>query len=196
MLKQPWVCFFALLLTALCGCDSRLPQGTIDSAVATDSSSVPADGAVDAPFDQALDVGLIAQTSFPYADVRPSCAPWDGPALELRLGSTGEACSNTDEHTIALTVYIWNVSAIDGTSVRPLTFSLGDTKQGAQLEGTVKHCATTTGSCENATNTVFKVERYTRDSAFVGSVSATFPSGKTISGSFSATWCDLKVQCG
>jgi hypothetical protein len=47
----------------------------------------------------------VDQELFPYSSVEASCAPWDGPATELRFSTTPLKCEQGDR--IELTISFW-----------------------------------------------------------------------------------------
>jgi hypothetical protein len=124
--------------------------------------------------------------NFPYATVGASCAPWDGPAIELHFSTTPLKCGQGD--IIELTISFWrDLPLHDGQ-----TFSI-DSKSNW---GGASHCKGGQQPCERATSGNVHIDSFTQEKTAKGTYDLLFPKLGRVSGSFRAEWCKGRVMCG
>ena len=125
---------------------------------------------------------------FPYATVGASCAPWDGPAIELHFSTTPLKCGQGD--TIELFVSFWRDLPLHDNQ----TFTL-DAKSNW---GGASYCKNGQGQlpCERATSGTIHIERFSPEKSAQGTYDLVFPKLGHVTGSFHAEWCKMRVLCG
>jgi hypothetical protein len=123
---------------------------------------------------------------FPYSTVAASCAPWDGPATELRFSTSPLKCGQGD--IVELTISFWrDLPLHDGQ-----TFSL-DSKSNW---GGASYCKGGKLPCERATFGNIHIESFTEGKSAKGTYDLVFPKLGHVSGSFHADWCKVSLRCG
>jgi hypothetical protein len=129
---------------------------------------------------------VMEKEEFPYATIAPSCAPWDGPATELRLSANPLKCGQGD--VIELSIYFWRDLPLHDNQ----TFSL-DAKSNW---GGASYCKGGQQPCERATSGSVHIESISPDKGARGTYDLAFPKHGRVSGSFQASWCKMRVVCG
>ena len=124
-------------------------------------------------------------SSFSYGTMQASCAPWDGPAIEMRLTTEPAQCKRTGEPFISIA--IWRGLPIqEGQTVKI------DSGSGI---GSAAHCRKE-GECTRAQSATIIFDRYKEKSGAQGRYELQFKGGETIKGSFEVKWCEERVFCG
>lgn len=126
-----------------------------------------------------------ADSPFSYALIRPSCAPWDGAAIEVTLTKEPARCDRTDGPYLAIGVWK-GLPLHDGQEVK---FNPGSS------DGFASQCAKT-GDCERAEYGKIVFEKFQAGSAASGHYELHFKGGRTLTGDFDAKWCNDRVVCG
>ena len=122
---------------------------------------------------------------FPYSTVAASCAPWDGPATELRFSTTPLKCEQGDR--IELTISFWRNLPLHHNQ----TFSL-DAKSNW---GGASYCKDAKFPCERASSGNIHIERFAEGVGAQGTYDLVFPKLGRVSGSFHADWCKTRLMC-
>src|SRR5690348_9053070 len=126
------------------------------------------------------------EESFPYATVGASCAPWDGPTVQLRFSTTLLKCGQGD--IIELTISFWRDLPLHDNQ----TFSL-DAKSNW---GGASYCKGGQLPCERATSGSIRIETIARGRGANGVYELAFPTLGRVHGSFHADWCQMSIRCG
>jgi len=126
-----------------------------------------------------------ADSPFSYALIRPSCAPWDGAAIEVTLTKEPAQCTRTDGPYLAIGVWK-GLPLHDGQEV---LFSSGSNA------GFASQCAKA-GDCERAESGKIVFEKFQPGSGASGHYELHFKGGRTLIGNFDAKWCNDRVVCG
>ena len=132
----------------------------------------------------ALSIACSAQASFSHALIRASCAPWDGPAIDIRL--TAEAAQCKDVTGPYLDMGVWRGVPIHAGQVVKLSSS-------SENEGFASKC-TKVGDCERAQSGTITFDTYKDGSGATGHYELHFKSGD-VSDKFDAKWCEERVVC-
>jgi len=123
--------------------------------------------------------------SFSYGTIQSSCAPWDGPAVEIRLTTQPAECKRVSEPYIS--VAIWRGLPIrEGQVVK-----LG----GGSDAGSAARCAKE-GDCKLAQSATIVFDKYQERSDAAGHYELQFKDGETLKGTFAVKWCEERVFCG
>jgi hypothetical protein len=125
-------------------------------------------------------------TSFGYAVVRGSCAPWDGPAVAVTLTEQRASCKQAVYPQLQIAV--WRGFPI----VAPATIEFNDK---ADNGGAAVLC-TAENACQRAVSGEVKFDSYNDGKSAKGSYEFTFRDGTTMKGTFDAEWCQEKIMCG
>jgi len=132
----------------------------------------------------ALTIGCSAQASFSHAIMQASCAPWDGPAIAIRLTSEPAQCKNVSGSYIDMGV--WRGLPIHAGQVVSLSSSAGN-------EGFASKCSKV-GDCERAQSGTITFDTYQESSGASGRYELHFKSGDEL-GKFDAKWCENHIMC-
>ncbi len=127
-------------------------------------------------------------TGFPHAYAHPTCAPWDGAAVEVYLTPVpldSGAPLPPALNYVAITVWRGLDRLADSEWIWPTTEQIGS----------VTRCSTPS-ACEQATTAAVRFRSVDSTSRLEGSLEATFPSGTTTKGGFRAAWRSDRVFCG
>jgi hypothetical protein len=128
---------------------------------------------------------MLAQSTFSHGLVQSSCAPWDGPAIDILLTTKLIQCKQTSEPYI--NIGIWRGLPIhSGQQVR---FGPGSSV------GFASRCAKA-GVCESAESGTILFEAYQTGSGATGRYELHFKSGKALTGTFRLKWCQNYILCG
>jgi hypothetical protein len=125
-----------------------------------------------------------SESSFTFGLIRASCAPWDGPAIDLRLTSEPAECKRASEPFIDIGVW------------RGLPIHAGqEVKFGEGSDaGFASRCAKE-GDCQRAESGWIQFDTYEQGSGARGRYELHFKGGESLKGSFSAKWCEERVVC-
>jgi hypothetical protein len=123
--------------------------------------------------------------SFSYGTMQNSCAPWDGPAIEMRLTTEPAQCKRVTEPYIAID--IWRGLPIHEGQVVKLG-SGSDAGSGAR-------CAKE-GDCKLAESATIVFDKYQEHSSAAGHYELPFKGGEILKGTFAVKWCEERVFCG
>ena len=126
-----------------------------------------------------------ADSPFSYALIRPSCAPWDGGAIEVTLTREPAQCSRTDGAYLAIGVWR-GLPLHDGQEVN---------FDSRTSNGFASQCAKA-GECERAESGKIIFDKIQQGNSASGHYELHFKGGKTLTGSFGAKWCNDRVMCG
>jgi hypothetical protein len=130
-------------------------------------------------------IGSPADISFPYGTMHPSCAPWDGPAIELRLTAEPAQCKRAPEPH--LSIVVWRGLPLhDGQVVKFEPHS---------DNGSAAFCKNDS-DCRRAQSATIVFEKYTERSGAAGTYELQFKEGDTLKGKFQVTWCEERMFCG
>lgn len=126
-----------------------------------------------------------ADSPYSYALIRPSCAPWDGGAIEVTLTKEPAQCSRTDGPY--LVIGVWRGLPIhDGQEI---------SFDARTSDGFASQCAKA-GDCERAESGAIVFEKFQRATGASGHYELHFKGGKNLTGKFEAKWCSDRVMCG
>jgi hypothetical protein len=133
----------------------------------------------------AVTIPISAESPYSHALIQSSCAPWDGPAIDVTLTREPAQCNRTDGPFLELGV--WRGLPIHaGQEVK---FDSGTN------DGFATQCAKA-GECERAQSGTIVFETYEDGSGAAGHYELHFKGGKTLSGTFDAKWCHNRTICG
>ena len=122
--------------------------------------------------------------SFTFGLIRASCAPWDGPAIDLRLTSEPAECKRAGEPFVDIGVW------------RGLPIHAGqEVKFGPGSDaGFASRCAKE-GDCQRTESGWIEFESYEQGKGARGRYELHFKDGEILKGSFEAKWCEERVIC-
>ena len=121
---------------------------------------------------------------FAFGLIRGSCAPWDGPAIDLRLTTEPTECKRTSEPYID--IGIW----------RGLPIHAGqEVKFGPGSDAGFASRCTKESDCQRAESGRIEFETYERGSGARGHYELHFKDGESLKGSFDVKWCEERVVC-
>ena len=130
-------------------------------------------------------VATFAESPFTYGLIRGSCAPWDGPAIEVTLTKSPVQCARVAGPYISIGVW------------RGLPIHAGQTvKFGSGSDAGFASRCVKEGDCERAESGSIVFEKYEEGLGARGRYELHFKGGQTITGSFGARWCQTRVVCG
>lgn len=130
-------------------------------------------------------IAAAAGSSFSYGTMQSSCAPWDGPAIEVRLTTEPAQCKRTTEPY--LSIAIWRGLPIHEGQV--LKFGAGSDA------GSVARCVKE-GDCKLAQSATIVFDKYQERSDAAGHYELQFKDGEILKGTFAVKWCEERVVCG
>ena len=125
------------------------------------------------------------EPAFTFGLIRASCAPWDGPAIDVRLTTEAAECKRNTEPFIAIGV--WRGLPIQVG--REVKFDSGSDA------GFASRCAKE-DNCERAESGRITFDAYDEGSGARGHYELHFKGGEIVKGSFDAKWCKERVICG
>ncbi|HUJ41172.1 MAG TPA: hypothetical protein VLW54_11555 [Candidatus Acidoferrales bacterium] len=129
---------------------------------------------------------LAEREPFPYSRVSSSCAPWDGPAIDISLSTTLLKCGKGDAAEVRM--YFWRELPLhDGQ-----TFHI----EAKTDWGGASYCKGGEEPCERASAGTIHIEHFDRENGVEGSYELAFPKRGKVSGLFHAEWCHQRVMCG
>lgn len=123
--------------------------------------------------------------SFSYGTMQSSCAPWDGPAIEIRLTTEPAQCKRVSEPYISIAIW------------RDLPIHAGQVvKLGAGSNaGSAARC-TKEGDCKLAQSATIVLDNYQERSTAAGHYELQFKDGEILKGTFDVKWCETRGVCG
>ena len=129
-------------------------------------------------------IAVSAQLPFSYGVIQSSCAPWDGPAVEMTLTTRPMQCKQTSEPY--LEIGVWR-----GLPLRSgQSFKFGPSSD----TGFASRCAKM-GDCERAESGTVVFEKYQDGSGAAGRYELHFKGGEVLNGTFEAKWCENHMLC-
>jgi hypothetical protein len=121
---------------------------------------------------------------FPYATVVRTCAPWDGPAVAIRLSDTAGCTSTTGPY---IQISLWRDLPVQaGQTIR---FDLRNSN------GQASRCPRP-NQCEAAISGSVLFDIVDEGKKASGRYELRFAHGSIESGSFDADWCETRALCG
>jgi hypothetical protein len=126
-----------------------------------------------------------AGSSFSYGTMQSSCAPWDGPAIEIRLTTEPAQCKRVTEPYISFA--IWRGLPIHAGQVVNLDAGSGN--------GSVARCAKE-GDCKLTQSATVVFDKYQAGASAAGHYELQFKGGEILKGTFEVKWCEERVFCG
>jgi hypothetical protein len=129
-------------------------------------------------------IGLFAQSPFSHGVIQTSCAPWDGPAIQLTLTPEPAQCKRAGGPSIEIGV--WR-----GLPIQPnqtVKFAPGSDA------GFASRCAKA-GDCERAESGTIVFDTIQAGSGATGSYELHFKGSKNLSGRFEVKWCETRTVC-
>jgi hypothetical protein len=130
-------------------------------------------------------VAFSALLPFSYGLIQSSCAPWDGPAIDITLTAQPAQCERVTGPYISMGV--WRGLPIHAGQV--VKFGAGSDA------GFASHCAKE-GDCKRAESGTIMFEKYEEGSGARGRYELHFKGGEKISGTFDVVWCKTRAICG
>jgi hypothetical protein len=130
-------------------------------------------------------ISVYAQSPFVYGLIQDSCAPWDGPAIEVTLTAEPAQCKRPSEPFMAIGVW------------RGLPIHAGQSvKFGAGSDAGFASRCKKAGDCERAESGTIVFETYQAGSGATGRYELRFKGGETLKGTFDVKWCENRIMCG
>jgi len=128
---------------------------------------------------------LAVEGRYSYGSVQVSCAPWDGPAVEVRLTTEPAHCKPSRGPYVFIAVW------------RGLPLRSGQTvKFGPGSDaGTASRCVKE-GDCQAARSGTVVFDRFEDGTGAAGRYELIFKDGDVVKGTFDATWCSVHSVCG
>jgi hypothetical protein len=126
-----------------------------------------------------------AGSSFSHGTMQSSCAPWDGPAVEVRLTTEPAQCKRATEPYISIAV--WRGLPIHAGQV----VKLGEGSDAGSAARCIKE-----GDCKLAQSATIVFEHYQERSGAAGHYELQFKGGEILKGTFEVKWCEEHVICG
>jgi hypothetical protein len=123
--------------------------------------------------------------NFTYAEMHASCAPWDGPAVELTLTAEKASCKRSSFPN--LRIYIWRGLPISA----PTTIHFDDQSD----NGGASLCSSE-NSCQRAVKGSITFKTFEGGKHGSGSYEFVFQDGTIKKGTFDADWCNVQAICG
>jgi hypothetical protein len=128
---------------------------------------------------------IATQPPFSYGLLQSSCAPWDAPAIDVRLTTEPAQCKRISGPYI--NIGVWRGLPIhSGQAVK-----FGPTSDA----GFASRCSKV-GDCERAESGTIVFDRYQDGSGASGRYELHFKSGKDLNGTFYVKWCENHLLCG
>jgi len=129
---------------------------------------------------------LAANPTYSTGSIQSSCAPWDGAAIAMTIGTKQAQPQHAPEPPY-LNVNIW----------KDLPLHTGQTIElsSSSSAGSASRCLKE-GQCELATSAVIRIEHFKTGSGATGHYELHFKNGETLSGSFDLTWVNVRMMCG
>jgi hypothetical protein len=128
---------------------------------------------------------IATQSPFSYGLFQNSCAPWDGPAIDIRLMREPSQCKRLSGPYI--NIGIWRGLPIHAGQ----TVKFGPTSS----TGFASRCSKV-GDCEHAESGTIVFERYQDGSGASGCYELHFKGNEDLNGTFYVKWCEHHLLCG
>jgi hypothetical protein len=125
------------------------------------------------------------QKEFDTALVHRSCAPWDGPAVQIEFYVSPARCGRPQVSN--LRIALWR----DLPPVAGQKMELG----GNSKMGVASYCPQE-NQCEAAKSGSLVIESYEEGKGASGSYDLVFPKAGRLAGRFRAAWCAVRIRCG
>jgi hypothetical protein len=126
------------------------------------------------------------KSRFSHAIIGSSCAPWDGPALEITASSSSsDQCRKTTAPYIRIAIWRNLPTAAPATIV--LDVATGN--------GYAGRCAKE-NACEAAERAIIRFTSFDSGRHAAGTYELHFKDGSVVKGAFDAEWCHERVVCG
>ncbi len=123
--------------------------------------------------------------NFSFGIMQSSCAPWDGPAIALRLTTEPAECKKVSGPFLSIS--IWRGLPIHAGQAVNLDAGSG--------VGSVARCAKE-GDCKLAQAATIVFDRYQQGASAAGHYEVQFKGGEILNGTFEVKWCEERVICG
>ncbi len=123
--------------------------------------------------------------NFSYGVMQSSCAPWDGPAIVMRLTTEPAECRKL--RGAFFSIAIWRGLPIHAGQT--LNFGAGSDA------GSVARCAKE-GDCKLAQSASITFDKYQERTSAAGHYEVQFKGGEFLKGTFEVKWCEERVICG
>jgi hypothetical protein len=125
------------------------------------------------------------EASYPHGFVQATCAPWDGPALEIRLTTEPVQCKASNGPFVLISIW------------RGLPLHAGQTVKFGPGEGagTASRCAKA-NDCRPARSGTVVFERFEDGSLAAGRYELVFKDDDVLKGTFDVKWCASRPLCG
>jgi len=130
-------------------------------------------------------IAMAGGSSFSYGTMQSSCAPWDGPAIEIRLTTEPAQCKRVTEPYISIA--IWRGLPVHAGQI--VKFGTGSDA------GSVARCAKE-GDCKLAQSATIVFNSYQEGASAAGHYELQFKDGEILKGTFAVKWCQERVVCG
>jgi hypothetical protein len=124
-------------------------------------------------------------SNFSYGTMQSSCAPWDGPAIVMRLTTEHAECKKVTGPF--LSIAIWRGLPIHAGQVVNLDAGSGN--------GSVARCAKE-GDCKLTQSATVVFDKYQQGASAAGHYELQFKGGEILKGTFEVKWCEERVFCG
>jgi len=131
-------------------------------------------------------VAIAGGSSFSHGLIQSSCAPWDGPAVQITLTAETPQCDRAPSGPY-ISMGVWRGFPLHDGQV--VTFGSGSDN------GFASRCAKD-NDCQRAESGTIMFEKYNEDSRVLGHYELHFKGGETVSGRFDVAWCKTRVICG
>jgi len=129
-------------------------------------------------------IGVPAQAPFSHGLIQDSCAPWDGPAIEITLTSEPVQCQRISGPYLAIGVW------------RGLPIREGQiVKFGPSSDAGFASRCSNAGDCERAESGTIVFEKYQEGAGAAGRYELHFKGGETRNGAFEVKWCESHAVC-
>ena len=128
---------------------------------------------------------VFAQSSFSHGLIQRSCAPWDGPAIDIRLTTELAQCGQVRGPYINMGVW------------RGLPIHRGDVVNfGPRSNNGFGSRCSNEGNCERAESGIITFDTYQQGSGATGHYELHFRHAEVVSGTFDVKWCENRIMCG
>jgi hypothetical protein len=145
---------------------------------------------------KAVTVALLALTAiaagaksdaptFSHGTIQSSCAPWDGPAIEMRLTTEPAECKKVSGPF--LSIAIWRGLPVHAGQVVNLNEGSG--------AGSIARCAKE-GDCKLTQSAIITFDKYQERASAAGHYELQLKGGEILKGTFEVKWCEDRVICG
>ncbi len=130
-------------------------------------------------------VAVSDQSTFSRGLIQSSCAPWDGPAIQLTITREPAECERVTGPYISIGV--WKGLPVHAGQV---------VKFGAGSDAGFASRCSKVGDCQRAESGTIVFEKYDEDSGARGNYELHFKGGETVKENFDVVWCKTRAVCG